>query len=131
MKKDNRWVQRNNDPLNVLQRARLNYDCGEILFQQKRFGDAAIFYEAAAALAGRTFGQLNKEINGLNSGEISLYDVVHGGKDKNMQLFKLLPQLNQKAKESYDRISGGMAESGRYDIQLLRQLDKEMEANQR
>lgn len=80
-KKDGRYVCHPNDPLNILQRARLNYDCGEILCAQKRFGDSAIFYEAAASLAGRTFGQLNKEISGLNSGEISLYDVVHGGKN--------------------------------------------------
>lgn len=48
-----------------------------------------------------------------------------------MLLFKLLPQLNGKARESYEKISGGVEGSGRYDIQLLRQLDKELENNQR
>lgn len=105
---------RKGDPLNVLQRARLCYDCAIVFTQQKRYGDAAAFYEAAAALAGRTYKKLGQELQGLSSGEISLYDVVRGGKGVEMLLFKLLPELTRVAQQSFDKLYGGG--SGAYDV---------------
>ncbi|CAL6061016.1 WD40_repeat protein [Hexamita inflata] len=127
---EGKYIQKPKDPLNILQRTRLCHECGETLAAQKRFADAAVFFEASAQLANQTFNKLNKEISQIATGETSLYDVVHGDQAQKMLMFTLLPHLKAKAESNYTQIMGKQEED-KYDIQLLRQIDTALENNQK
>ncbi|KAH0573171.1 WD40 repeat protein [Spironucleus salmonicida] len=124
-----RYQYRPRDPLNILQRVRLCYECGDILFAQKRYVDAANFFEAAAQLIATCFNKLNKEINMLNTAEVSLYEIVFGSAAENMLLFQLVQGLKIKCQINYELMVND--KSDQYDIQLLQQLDKDETENQK
>ena len=117
LQENGKYIPRPKDPLNILQRARLCYDCGDGMLQQKRFADAAVFFEATAQLANQCFNRLKREINNISTGDTSLYDIVNGDAGHKMLMFKLLPGLKQRAAQCYQQIvSTGNAEQDKYDI---------------
>lgn len=80
----NRFIPRVKDPLNILQRSRLCMECGDILYTQKRFADAALFLEASSNLSEACYSRLRKEITGLLSGELNVYAYIYNSTDTNM-----------------------------------------------
>lgn len=133
---DGKYVPPSRDPLNVLQRARLCFECAEVFYRQKRYAEAASFYEATAHLAAGCFARLSKEIGLIAVGELSLYDLVYGSDARvtggisasRLLLFALVPALRAKAETALLALNraDGRSEAEHaslMDIDLLREID--------
>lgn len=86
-----------------------------MLAAQKRYADAAMFFECAAQMAQVCFVKINKEIISLSTGEISLYDIVYGEAGQKLLMFMLLPHMKMKAQTNYTTIAGKNPDE-KYDI---------------
>lgn len=140
----NRFIPRVKDPLNILQRSRLCMECGDILYTQKRFAEAALFLEASSNLSEACYSRLRKEIAGLLSGEINIYAYIYSSADTNMirvggnkssgagihgsastkplLLFALIPSLlTTIANSALSQATSG--ESSAIDISIVKEID--------